>query len=97
MADVLVLLLMVACAMIPFALAAYWLQRGKVGYGLTLMSVLGACLAIAIYAASHFIGVDPVRAMSSAMLVFAPGTLGSAAGGLLGWLIYRRRYGRPPE
>lgn len=95
MANLLVLVVMIGAAMVPLALCTYWMKRGKVGYPMTLASLFGACLAIAIYASSNLIGVHPLHAMSSAMLVFLPGTLGSMAGMLLGWLIYRRRQGRP--
>lgn len=93
MANVLVLLLMIMSALLPFAFATNWMQRGKVGYTLSLFSVIGACLTIAIYASSRLTGIHPVNAMSAAMLVFLPGTLGCMAGALLGWLIYRRRHG----
>ena len=84
---------MVVAALAPFALATFWMQRGKVGYTLTLFSIAGAALGIAFFAASRPIGFDPVRAMSWAMLFFLPATLGCSAGALLGWLIYRRRQG----
>ncbi len=93
MADFLVLALMVTSALVPFALCTMWMQRGKVGYPLTLFSVFAALLAFGMFAATRWIGVDPVGAMSGTMLVFLPGTLGCIAGGLLGWLIYRRRHG----
>jgi hypothetical protein len=85
--------MMIVAAMLPLTLATFWMQRGKVGYTLTLFSVLGACLAIAAFGSTRPIGVNPVHAISAAMLVFLPATLGCAAGALLGWLIYRRRLG----
>lgn len=91
MADLLVLLLMTVAAMAPFALCTFWMMRGLVGYPLTMVSVFGAGLAIAIFASSRPAGVDPVTAISAGLLVFLPGTLGSMAGALLGWMIYRRR------
>ena len=93
MADVLVVLLMVVAAFAPFALATWWMQRGRVGYTLTLFSLAGAALTLSIFAASRPVGVDPVQAMSWAMLFFLPAVLGCSAGALLGWLIYRRRFG----
>ncbi len=84
---------MLFSAMAPFGLATLWMQRGKVGYTLTLFSVLGAFLALAMFASVRLLGVHPLNAMSAAMLVFLPGTIGCAAGALLGWLIYRRRHG----
>ena len=93
MATVLVFILMLTSGLAPFALCTLWMQRGKVGYALTLFSVLAALLTLSVYAASRWIGIDPIGAMSSAMLVFLPGTIGCVAGSLLGWLIYRRRHG----
>lgn len=93
MADVLVILLMVIAAFGPFGLATWWMQRGKVGYTLTLFSLAGAALAITVFGASRPIGLDPVQSMSWAMLFFLPAVLGCCAGALLGWLIYRRRFG----
>ena len=93
MADVLVLVTMLIAAFFPFVLATRWMQRGKVGYTLTLFSILGAALTISIFTSTRLMGVNPVNAMSLGMLIFLPATLGSMAGGLLGWLIYRRRHG----
>lgn len=93
MANVLVLTLMLTSALVPFALCTLWMQRGKVGYPLTLFSLFAAFLAFGLFASSRWVGVDPIQAMSATMLVFLPGTIGCVAGGLLGWLIYRRRYG----
>ncbi|MEL6571927.1 MAG: UDP-N-acetylmuramate--alanine ligase [Pseudomonadota bacterium] len=93
LADLLVFGLMFLSAMAPFGLATMWMQRGKVGYTLTLISVLGALLVLALFASVRLLGVHPMNAMSAAMLVFLPSTIGCAAGALLGWLIYRRRHG----
>lgn len=93
MADVVVVVMMLTAASVPFVLATRWMQRGKVGYTLTLFSLLGAGLAIALFTSTRLMGVNPVNAMSAALLVFLPATLGSMAGALLGWLIYQRRHG----
>lgn len=93
MLDLAVLAVMVTSALVPFVLCTAWMQRGKVGYAVSLGSVLGACFAVTLFAAYRWMGIDPIKAMSAAMIVFLPGTLGSAAGGLLGWLIYKRRFG----
>lgn len=86
---------MFVSAVTPFVLATLWMQRGKVGYTLTLFSVLAAFLVLALFASVRLLGIHPRDAMSSAMLVFFPGTIGCVAGALLGWLIYRRRHGGP--
>ena len=91
MADFLVLLLMVAAGVIPCAIAAVWMSRGKVGWTLTMFAVLGACLAISTQASTRLMGIDPIKAIGAALLVFLPATIGCAAGALLGWLIERRR------
>lgn len=93
MADLLVLAMMLAAALCPFALATHWMQHGKVGYTLTLCSGVGGALAIAIFTSTRLMGVNPVHAMSVGLLVLLPATLGCLAGTLLGWLIYRRRHG----
>ena len=91
MANVLVLFVMSAAGVIPFFLAAAWMKAGKVGYTLTLFSILGACLVIAMQASSRLMGVDPIKAIGAALLVFLPATIGCAVGALLGWMIERRR------
>lgn len=93
MADLVVLVMMLTAAAVPFVFAARWMQHGKVGYALTLFSVFAAALTIAIFASNRLMGVNPVNAMSVGLLVFLPATLGTMAGALLGWLIYRRRHG----
>lgn len=93
MADLLVLAMMLTAAAVPFVFAARWMQHGKVGYALTLFSVFAAALTIAIFVSNRLMGVNPVNAMSVGLLVFLPATLGTMAGALLGWLIYRRRHG----
>lgn len=91
MADVAVLLLMTACGLIPCALSARWMARGKVGWTLTLFGFVAAGLAIFWHASNRLMGIDPAKALIAALLVFLPATLGCIAGALLGWLIERRR------
>lgn len=91
MADVAVLFVMLASGLIPFALSARWMTRGRVGWTLTLFAVLGACLAIAMQASTRLMGVDPIKAIGAALLVFLPATVGCMVGAVLGWLIERRR------
>lgn len=67
------------------------MSRGKVGWTLTLFSLMGAGLAIFWYASNRLMGIDPAKALIAALLVFLPATLGCMAGALLGWLIERRR------
>lgn len=93
MADLVVLVMMLTASAVPFVFAARWMQHGKVGYALTLFSVFAAALTIAIFVSNRLMGVNPVNAMSVGLLVFLPATLGTMAGALLGWLIYRRRHG----
>lgn len=91
MADVLVLLLMTVCGLVPCALSAHWMGRGKVGWTLTLFSVVAAGLAIFWHASNRLMGIDPAKALVAALLVFLPATIGCVAGAFLGWLIERRR------
>jgi len=91
-ADLLVVAVMLLSALAPFALATFWMQRGMVGYTLTLIALIGAGLLVAGWGASRPIGLDPVSAMGAVLLVFAPAICGCGAGTLLGWLIYRRRF-----
>lgn len=91
MANFLVLLLMSASGLVPFLVAAAWMKAGKVGYTMTLFAILGACLAISVQASTRLMGVDPIKAIGAALLVFLPATIGCAVGALLGWMIERRR------
>jgi hypothetical protein len=91
MANFLVLVLMTASGLIPFFAAAIWMKAGKVGYTLTLFAILGACLAISMQASTRLMGVDPIKAIGAALLVFLPATIGCAVGALLGWMLERRR------
>jgi hypothetical protein len=91
MADFFVLALMAVCALVPCAIAAMWMQRGKVGFTLTLFALLGAGLALSMQASTRLMGVDPIQAIGAALLVFLPATIGCAVGALLGWMVDRRR------
>ncbi len=90
MAGIGVLALMICAAMLPFALLARLVRGGKSGLALSLMSIAGGIFVILIYASGRPFGVDPVRAISIAMLVFLPALLGGGAGALLGWMLRRR-------
>jgi len=91
MADFLVLLLMSFSGLVPFGLSAAWMSRGRVGWTLTLFALLGAGLALSMQASTQFLGVDPIKAIGAALLVFLPATIGCMVGAFLGWLIERRR------
>jgi len=92
MADLLVVALMTVAALVPFALATFWMQRGRVGATLVVLALVLAGLMISGWGALTPIGLDPGQALSAALLVFLPALCGGCAGALLGWLIYRRRY-----
>jgi membrane protein YqaA with SNARE-associated domain len=94
MANVLVLFVMFAAGMIPLLVSTAWMKAGKVGYTLTLFSILGACLAISMQASTRLMGIDPIKAIGAALIVFLPATIGCAVGALLGWMIERRRVKR---
>jgi uncharacterized membrane protein YsdA (DUF1294 family) len=81
---------MVCAAMLPFVLLAWLVRSGKSGLALSLMSIIGAVFVVLIYASGRPFGVDPLRAMSTAMLIFLPALLGGGAGALLGWMLRRR-------
>lgn len=81
---------MVIAALVPLGLMIRLVRRGHAGWSMTLLSVLGACLMVLLYAAGRPFGVDPVLAMSLALLVVLPAVLGGGAGALLGWLLRKR-------
>ncbi|MBB5722810.1 membrane protein YqaA with SNARE-associated domain [Loktanella ponticola] len=91
MANFLVLVVMSAAGLIPCITAAVWMKAGKVGWTLTLFAILGACLALSVQASTRLMGVDPIKAIAAASLVFLPATIGCAVGALLGWMIERQR------
>lgn len=82
--------LMVLCALVPFGLLVRLVRAGQAGWAMTILSVLGASLVILIFAAGRPFGIDPVFAMSVALVWFFPACLGGAAGALLGWLLRKR-------
>lgn len=90
MIQVYIFLGMLFCAMAPFALVTYLVRSGQTGMALTVVSVVGATLAVFIFASGRPFGVDPVLAMTLAMLACVPALLGSTAGAFLGWLLRRQ-------
>ncbi len=81
---------MLLCAGVPFALLAKLVRSGQSGLALTIGSIIGAALVILIFASGRPIGIDPIFAMTLAMLGFLPALLGSAAGAFLGWLLRKQ-------
>ena len=81
---------MLVLAGVPFALLTWLMRSGQSGLALTNISVIGATLVIFIFASGRPMGIDPVLAMTIAMLGCVPAFLGSAAGMLLGWLLRRQ-------
>ncbi|MEM8536823.1 MAG: UDP-N-acetylmuramate--alanine ligase [Pseudomonadota bacterium] len=90
MTQVLLLGIMLSCATLPFILLTWLVRRGQSGYALTAASVIGATLVILLFAAGRPIGIDPVFAMTLALLGFVPAMLGALAGALLGWILRRQ-------
>ncbi len=90
MTQLLIFGLMLLCAMLPFALLTWLVRSGQSGLAWTIVSVIGATLAIFIYASGRPFGIDPIFAMTVAMLVCVPALLGSTAGAFLGWLLRRQ-------
>lgn len=82
--------IMVIGAFIPFGLIGYWVRVGKNGYALTFGALVGAGLVILLWGADGRLGLDPVVAISWAMLFFVPASIGALSGWLLGWLMRRR-------
>ncbi len=81
---------MLLCAGAPFLLLTALMRAGQSGLALTIGSIIGGALVILIFASGRPIGIDPVFAMTLAMLGFLPALLGSAAGAFLGWLLRRQ-------
>jgi len=90
MTQVLLLGLMLACAAVPFAVLTGLMRAGQSGLTLAIIAVIGAIFVILIYASGRPFGIDPVFAMTVAMLACVPALLGSTAGALLGWLLRRQ-------
>lgn len=80
-----------ASAFIPFVLLTRLVERGKNGFALTVVSLLGAVLTVLMYATDNDFGFDPLKAISWAMLFALPALMGAGAGALLGYLVRRRR------
>jgi len=90
MTQLLVLGVMLICGGLPFVMLTKFMRSGQSGMALTIASVIGATLVILIYASGRPFGIDPVFAMTVAMLVCVPALLGSTAGAFLGWLLRRQ-------
>ena len=90
MAQVLIFGLMLIAAALPFVLLTKLMRAGQTGLAITIVSVIGAALAISVYASGRPFGIDPVVAMTVAMLAFVPAVLGGVMGAFLGWLLRRR-------
>lgn len=84
------LLVMIVGAFIPFGLVGYAVRIGRNGLALTILALVSAVFAILVYAANGTFGIDPLLAMSWAMIFAFPALLGALAGALLGWLMRRR-------
>lgn len=81
---------MLLCAMLPFAVLARLMRAGQSGLSLSIISGIGGVFVILIYASGRPFGIDPVLAMTLAMLACVPALLGGIAGAVLGWLLRRR-------
>lgn len=90
MAQIIVFGVMVFAAGVPFVWMTLAMRGGKSGLVLTVNSLLGAGLAILWFASGRAIGIDPVMAISFALLGFVPALLGSLSGTFLGWLLRRQ-------
>ncbi|PJI91333.1 hypothetical protein BC777_0159 [Yoonia maricola] len=90
MTQLLVLGVMLIGAAAPFALLTKLMRAGHSGIALTIVAVIGAVFVILIYASGRPFGIDPVFAMTVAMLACVPALLGSTAGAFLGWLLRRQ-------
>jgi uncharacterized membrane protein len=91
MADLSVIAVMFASAMVPFALMARLMLAQKSGLALSVISLIAAALAICVFASSRPMGIDPLRAIGIAMVCLLPALIGAGAGALLGHMILRRR------
>ena len=90
MAELTIIAIMLACAGIPLVWLTQLVRSGRGGLALTIGSIVGGALAVALFAAGRPFGVDPVQAMGVSLLVLLPALLGCLAGGLLGWIMRRR-------
>ncbi|MBE0413552.1 UDP-N-acetylmuramate--alanine ligase [Yoonia sp.] len=85
-----IIAIMAVCALVTFALLLRWVRAGGFGLALSVLSVIGGCLTILIYATGRPFGINPLLAMDLALLWVFPSLLGGLAGALLGWLLRRR-------
>ena len=90
MAEAIVLSGMTLCAMMPFFAMAMLMRRGKSGFALTIVSILGAIVVILYYGIKTPIGLSPDQAISWLLFFALPSFLGACAGGAAGWLVRRR-------
>ena len=90
MAQLFVLGVMLTCAVLPFAVLTKLMRGGQSGLAMTIIAVSVATLAIFVYASGRPFGIDPILAMTIAMLACVPAFLGSTAGAFLGWLLRRQ-------
>ncbi len=81
---------MVFAALVPFGILVKLVRGGHAGWSMTLLSVIGALLLVLLYATGRPFGINPVLAMSLALLVVLPAVLGGGAGAVLGWLLRKR-------
>ncbi len=81
---------MAFCAFVLFAVLVRLVRAGQVGWSMTILSALGGCLAVLIFATGRPFGINPAFAITAALLVVFPALLGGGAGALLGWLLRMR-------
>ncbi len=90
MFQIILLAIMVIAAALPFAGLTWAMRRGRDGLALTVISLIGAIVAILWFASGRPIGIDPVQAMTLALIFGVPALLGGTAGVCLGWLLRKR-------
>lgn len=77
-------------ALVPFAALVRLVRGGHAGWAMTILSVIGGSLVVLLYASGRPFRMDPVVAMSLALLLALPALLGGGAGALLGWMLRKR-------